>query len=169
MVGFPDFIYKHIVPACFLAPLKPTFDLADAQTVLVSSWRRHTRAEGAALRDALLCLADAVGVCRHAEDDSSEEGKRRRWWAGGASRLLLIPLSLSAPGPRVHPLPAAGVLTLAAGVSRHLPGNHGNPLLSSAQAHHAGRRLAWKLAWLTCAASCLSCCCSSAFGRETTA
>lgn len=36
MVGFPDFIYKHIVPACFLAPLKPTFDLSDAQTVLVS-------------------------------------------------------------------------------------------------------------------------------------
>ncbi|KAM7367426.1 hypothetical protein PAMP_015328 [Pampus punctatissimus] len=34
MVGFPDFIYKHIVPACFLAPLKPTFDLSDAQTVL---------------------------------------------------------------------------------------------------------------------------------------
>lgn len=38
MVGFPDFIYKHIVPACFLAPLKPTFDLSDAQTVLVSPW-----------------------------------------------------------------------------------------------------------------------------------
>lgn len=37
MVGFPDFIYKHIVPACFLAPLKTTFDLSDAQTVLVSS------------------------------------------------------------------------------------------------------------------------------------
>ena len=36
MVGFPDFIYKHIVPACFLAPLKPTFDLTDAQTILVS-------------------------------------------------------------------------------------------------------------------------------------
>lgn len=36
MVGFPDFIYKHIVPACFLAPLKTTFDLSDAQTVLVS-------------------------------------------------------------------------------------------------------------------------------------
>lgn len=35
-VGFADFIYKHIVPACFLAPLKQTFDLADAQTVLVS-------------------------------------------------------------------------------------------------------------------------------------
>lgn len=35
MVGFPDFIYKNIVPACFLAPLKPTFDLSDAQTVLV--------------------------------------------------------------------------------------------------------------------------------------
>lgn len=40
MVGFPDFIYKHIVPACFLAPLKPTFDLSDAQTVLVSSCTR---------------------------------------------------------------------------------------------------------------------------------
>lgn len=37
LVGFPDFIYKNIVPACFLAPLKPTFDLSDAQTVLVSS------------------------------------------------------------------------------------------------------------------------------------
>ena len=35
MVGFPDFIYKNIVPACFMAPLKPTFDLSDAQTVLV--------------------------------------------------------------------------------------------------------------------------------------
>uniref|UniRef100_A0A8D2ZW19 Exportin-T n=1 Tax=Scophthalmus maximus TaxID=52904 RepID=A0A8D2ZW19_SCOMX len=37
MVGFPDFIYKNIVPACFLAPLKPTFDLSDAQTVLTLS------------------------------------------------------------------------------------------------------------------------------------
>uniref|UniRef100_A0A3B5LXE0 Exportin-T n=1 Tax=Xiphophorus couchianus TaxID=32473 RepID=A0A3B5LXE0_9TELE len=37
MVGFPDFTYKHIVPACFLAPLKPTFDLSDAQTVLTLS------------------------------------------------------------------------------------------------------------------------------------
>lgn len=34
-VGFADFVYKRIVPACFLAPLKQTFDLADAQTVLV--------------------------------------------------------------------------------------------------------------------------------------
>ncbi|XP_055768265.1 exportin-T-like isoform X4 [Salvelinus fontinalis] len=37
MAGFPDFIYKHIVPACFLAPLKPSFDLTDAQTVLTLS------------------------------------------------------------------------------------------------------------------------------------
>ncbi|XP_029108032.1 exportin-T isoform X3 [Scleropages formosus] len=37
LVGFPDFIYKHIVPACFLTPLKPTFDLSDAQTVLTLS------------------------------------------------------------------------------------------------------------------------------------
>ncbi|XP_007893474.1 exportin-T isoform X1 [Callorhinchus milii] len=37
LLGFEDFIYKHIVPACFLAPLKPTFDLADAQTILALS------------------------------------------------------------------------------------------------------------------------------------
>lgn len=34
--GFEDFMYKSIVPACFMAPMKSTFDLADAQTVLVS-------------------------------------------------------------------------------------------------------------------------------------
>ncbi|XP_059146732.1 exportin-T-like isoform X2 [Physella acuta] len=33
--GFSEFIYKQIVPACFLAPMKPTFDLADGQTTLV--------------------------------------------------------------------------------------------------------------------------------------
>ncbi|XP_061662329.1 exportin-T isoform X2 [Syngnathoides biaculeatus] len=37
MSGFGDFTYKHIVPACFLAPLKPTFDLSDAQTMLTLS------------------------------------------------------------------------------------------------------------------------------------
>ncbi|XP_026091682.1 exportin-T-like isoform X1 [Carassius auratus] len=37
LVGFPDFIYKHIIPACLMAPLKPTFDLSDAQTVLTLS------------------------------------------------------------------------------------------------------------------------------------
>ena len=35
MLGFSEFIYKHIVPACFTAPMKPTFDLTDAQTVQV--------------------------------------------------------------------------------------------------------------------------------------
>ncbi|ELU12326.1 hypothetical protein CAPTEDRAFT_150306 [Capitella teleta] len=33
--GFVDFIYKQIVPACFMAPLAPSFNLSDAQTVLV--------------------------------------------------------------------------------------------------------------------------------------
>jgi len=35
MLGFNEFIYKHIIPACFMAPMKPTFDLTDAQTVQV--------------------------------------------------------------------------------------------------------------------------------------
>ncbi|KAJ7987934.1 hypothetical protein DPEC_G00318390 [Dallia pectoralis] len=45
MVGFPDFIYKHIVPACFLAPLKPTFDLTDAQTVLGPEFIQYLQTE----------------------------------------------------------------------------------------------------------------------------
>lgn len=32
--NFKEFIYDHIVPACFMAPLKPSFDLNDAQTYL---------------------------------------------------------------------------------------------------------------------------------------
>ncbi|MBZ3885611.1 Exportin-T [Sciurus carolinensis] len=36
-VGFSDFVYKHTVSACFLAPLKQTFNLDDAQTVLALS------------------------------------------------------------------------------------------------------------------------------------
>jgi len=35
MLGFNEFTYKHIIPACFLAPMKPTFDLSDAQTIQV--------------------------------------------------------------------------------------------------------------------------------------
>lgn len=81
MVGFPDFIYKHIVPACFLAPLKPTFDLADAQTVLVSlCCRSDQQSEAGRVRDGWLCLPDAGRVCSHAEDHPPEEGKA----AGGA-------------------------------------------------------------------------------------
>ena len=37
MGGFEEFIYQSIVPACILAPLKPSFDLNDAQTVIVSN------------------------------------------------------------------------------------------------------------------------------------
>lgn len=29
-----DFMYKNIVPACFVAPLKVSFDISDAQTLL---------------------------------------------------------------------------------------------------------------------------------------
>ena len=35
--GFKDFMYDNIVPACFLAPMKSTFDMDDAQTFLVRS------------------------------------------------------------------------------------------------------------------------------------
>ncbi|KAK2148689.1 hypothetical protein LSH36_487g04031 [Paralvinella palmiformis] len=33
--GFDDVTYKQIVPACFMAPMKTSFDLADGQTILV--------------------------------------------------------------------------------------------------------------------------------------
>ncbi|ODM97182.1 Exportin-T [Orchesella cincta] len=32
--GFMDFMYKNIVPACFMAPLKLSFDINDAQTLI---------------------------------------------------------------------------------------------------------------------------------------
>jgi len=32
--GFIDFMYKNIVPACFMAPCKSHFDINDAQTIL---------------------------------------------------------------------------------------------------------------------------------------
>ncbi|XP_052780847.1 exportin-T-like [Mya arenaria] len=35
--GFVDFVYKNIVPACFLAPLKPDFDMRDGQSALAVS------------------------------------------------------------------------------------------------------------------------------------
>ena len=34
--GFKDFMYDNIVPACFAAAMKPTFNMNDAQTFLVS-------------------------------------------------------------------------------------------------------------------------------------
>ena len=34
--GFVEFMYKHIIPACFLAPLRSTFDFGDAHSFLVS-------------------------------------------------------------------------------------------------------------------------------------
>lgn len=37
MAGFVEFMYNNIVPCCFMAPLKDTFDLTDAQTILALS------------------------------------------------------------------------------------------------------------------------------------
>lgn len=37
MAGFVEFMYNNIVPSCFIAPLKDTFDLNDAQTILALS------------------------------------------------------------------------------------------------------------------------------------
>lgn len=83
-MGFPDFIYKHIVPACFLAPLKPTFDLSDAQTVLVSPDPTTSTGSIAVMSQLFPCSLigplspsppDAVRVRPHAEDDSSQEGE----------------------------------------------------------------------------------------------
>lgn len=34
LAGFVDFMYKSFLPACFLGPMKPTFDLNDGQTSL---------------------------------------------------------------------------------------------------------------------------------------
>ena len=35
-MGFKEFTYEQIVPACLVAPLKPSFDLNDGQSFLVS-------------------------------------------------------------------------------------------------------------------------------------
>jgi len=46
LAGFNEFMYKNIVPACFLAPMKPTFDITDAQTVLVGIISGMTNTDG---------------------------------------------------------------------------------------------------------------------------
>jgi exportin-T len=35
MPGFVEYMYKNILPACFHAPLKPTFNLDDGNTFIV--------------------------------------------------------------------------------------------------------------------------------------
>jgi exportin-T len=35
MPGFVDYMYKNILPACFLAPLEPNFDLNDGNSFVV--------------------------------------------------------------------------------------------------------------------------------------
>ena len=36
-MGFKEFTYEQIIPACLVAPLKPSFDLDDGQSFLVSN------------------------------------------------------------------------------------------------------------------------------------
>ncbi|WAR26687.1 XPOT-like protein [Mya arenaria] len=43
--GFVDFVYKNIVPACFLAPLKPDFDMRDGQSALGGEFVEYLRGE----------------------------------------------------------------------------------------------------------------------------
>jgi exportin-T len=45
VVGFDKFIYDSVVPACFMAPLKSTFDLKDGQTVIALGETGHTMKE----------------------------------------------------------------------------------------------------------------------------
>ena len=33
--GFIDYVYKEIIPICFIVPLQPTFDLNEGQAYLV--------------------------------------------------------------------------------------------------------------------------------------
>lgn len=36
ILGFVQYMYDHIIPACFIAPLKPDFDLDDGVSFMVS-------------------------------------------------------------------------------------------------------------------------------------
>ena len=37
LAGFMDYVYKTIIPACFIVPMKSSFDLNDGHTFLVST------------------------------------------------------------------------------------------------------------------------------------
>lgn len=38
MPGFVEYMYKNILPACFLAPLKDTFDFNDGNSFVVITY-----------------------------------------------------------------------------------------------------------------------------------
>lgn len=132
MVGFPDFTYKHIVPACFLAPLKPTFDLSDAQTVLVSSRTRVQPKNSTfwqlidrmiyfqTLSECALTLK-MIHLKRVKLFDLTKVKNPVEFW--NVSRYLekcLVWCFVSGAG--VHPVLTAGVFTLPAGGARDLTG-----------------------------------------------
>ena len=41
--GFVDYVYKEVVPICFIVPLQASFDLNEGQTYLVSERGREVR------------------------------------------------------------------------------------------------------------------------------
>ena len=60
MPGFVDVLYKHIVPACFGAPLQHSFDLNDGNAFVVG-WRREGEGEGIEDMMAVCCSLQALG------------------------------------------------------------------------------------------------------------
>ncbi len=55
--GFVEYMYKHILPACFLAPLKPTFDLNDGHSFLVGQAVQNNNFNASAF---LNCIANSL-------------------------------------------------------------------------------------------------------------
>ena len=60
MPGFVDVLYKHIVPACFGAPLQHSFDLNDGNAFVVG-WRREGEGEGEGMEGMMAVCCGPAG------------------------------------------------------------------------------------------------------------
>lgn len=125
MVGFSDFIYKHIVPACFLAPLKPTFDLCDAQTVLVRFWIRLGSETSCLFRTSnWIFVPQTLSECAltlkmiHLKQVDPVLWVRTLLWFCWSEPLMCVLVS----GLRVPAVPPAGLPAVSTGDSRDRPG-----------------------------------------------